>query len=202
MPKHFKFLIILLLITIHLKAHSDEGNAEALRYKSMDAVRTEVPPLIDGDITDDVWKQAIVLEDFIQFDPYNLKPASVKTEVRLLYDDKYLYIAFQNYDPNPLTIMSRMSRRDDFEGMEKNVDWVGFGIDSNNDDMTGNWFMLSAAGVQLDVSVNESGGWRDKYDMSWNAVWDGETSIHSEGWSAEIRVPFNVFQYNQWLLGV
>ena len=93
--------------------------------------------------------------------------------------------------------MSRMSRRDDFEGMEKNVDWVGFGIDSNNDDMTGNWFMLSAAGVQLDVSVNESGGWRDKYDMSWNAVWDGETSIHSEGWSAEIRVPFNVFQYTK-----
>ena len=51
--------------------------------------------------------------------------------------------------------------------------------------------------VQLDVSINETRGFRSAYDISWNAVWDGETSIHSEGWSAEIRIPFNVFQFSK-----
>ena len=130
-------------------------------------------------------------------DRYNLESPSVETEVRVLYDDYYVYIAFQNYDPDPSSIMDRISRRDDYEAIEKSVDWVGFGIDSNNDDMTGNWFMLTAAEVQLDVSINESGGWRDKYDISWNAVWDGKTQIHSEGWSAEIRVHINVLQFSK-----
>jgi len=34
-----------------------------------------------------------------------------------------------------------MSRRDDYEQIDKNTDWVGFGFDSNDDDLTGNWFM-------------------------------------------------------------
>ena len=198
MTRLFKLLIIpLLIITKDLKADSDEIDSGALRYKSMVATRTEVAPTIDGNIDDEVWDQAIVLEDFIQFEPYNLKPATVETEVRVLYDDKYLYIAFQNFDPDPTKIMSRMSRRDDFEGIERNADWVGIGIDSNNDDKTGYWFALSAAEVQIDVAVDEAGREWDKFDDSWNAVWDGKTSIHSEGWSAEIRIPFNVFQYTK-----
>ena len=151
------------MLTPPLFASLSEVDSRALKFKSMSAVRTATPPIIDGVLNDAVWSNAVVLSDFIQFDPYNLQAATVKTEVRVLYDNDYLYIAFQNFDPDPSSIMDRVSRRDDFEAVEKNTDWVGFGFDSNNDDMTGNWFMLSAAGVQLDVSVNESGGWRDKY---------------------------------------
>ena len=190
-------LIISVLVGSALSANSLEVDSDALKYKSMNAVRTASPPVIDGNLDDEAWSNAVVLDDFIQYEPYNLKAPSVETEVRVLYDDDYVYIAFQNFDPDPSSIMDRMSRRDDFEAIETNVDWVGFGIDSNNDDMTGNWFMLTAAEVQLDVSINESGGWRDKYDISWNAVWDGKTQIHSEGWSAEVRVPFNVFQFSK-----
>ena len=198
MSKNINFTLLSSVLSVcTLFASSPEVDSDALRYKSMSAVRTDLAPKIDGNLDDEVWVNAVALDDFIQYEPYNLKPPTVETEVRVLYDDNYVYIAFQNFDPDPSSIMDRISRRDDFEAIEKNVDWVGFGIDSNNDDMTGNWFMLTAAGVQLDVSINESGGWRDKYDISWNAVWDGKTQIHSEGWSAEIRVPFNVFQFTK-----
>ena len=193
---NFSPIIGVLLISA-LFANSSEIESDALRFKSMSAVRTNTSPKIDGNLDDAEWANAIVLDDFIQYEPYNLESPSVETEVRVLYDDYYVYIAFQNYDPDPSSIMDRISRRDDYEAIEKSVDWVGFGIDSNNDDMTGNWFMLTAAEVQLDVSINESGGWRDKYDISWNAVGDGKTQIHSEGWSAEIRIPFNVFQFSK-----
>ena len=189
--------IIGVLLISALFANSSEIDSDALKFKSISSVTTNSSPKIDGNLDDAEWANAIVLDDFIQYEPYNLESPSVETEVRVLYDDNYVYIAFQNYDPDPSSIMNRISRRDDYEAIEKNVDWVGFGIDSNNDDMTGNWFMLTAAEVQLDVSINESGGWRDKYDISWNAVWDGKTQIHSEGWSAEIRIPFNVFQFSK-----
>ena len=177
--------------------YASEVKAETLKFKSLKASRTNEAPTIDGKIDDEVWSKAEPLDDFIQFEPYNLSPASVKTEVRVLYDDNNIYIAFENFDPDPTSIMTRMNRRDDYEQIDKNTDWVGFGFDSNNDDLTGNWFMLTAAGVQLDVSINETRGFRSAYDISWNAVWDGETSIHSKGWSAEIRIPFNVFKFSK-----
>ena len=189
----------LIVISLFVYAHSyaTEINAETLRLKSLTATRTDKAPVVDGVIDDLVWSNAQLLDDFIQYEPYNLVPASVKTQVRVLYDDNNIYIAFENFDPDPNGIMTRMSRRDDYEQIDKNTDWVGFGFDSNDDDLTGNWFMLTAAGVQLDVSINETRGFRSAYDISWNAVWDGETSIHSEGWSAEIRIPFNVFQFSK-----
>ena len=136
--------------------YASEVKAETLKFKSLKAFRTNEAPTIDGKIDDEVWSKAEPLDDFIQFEPYNLSPASVKTEVRVLYDDNNIYIAFENFDPDPTSIMTRMNRRDDYEQIDKNTDWVGFGFDSNNDDLTGNWFMLTAAGVQLDVSINET----------------------------------------------
>ena len=199
MKKIFSYLFIYsFIVASNIDDDSKKIDPSKLKLKVMTAVRTNTPPEIDGLLDDIVWADAVVLDDFIQFEPYNLAPASVRTEFRLLYDDDYLYLAFKNFDPDPSKIMTRMSRRDDFEGIEKNADWIGIGIDSNDDDRTGNWFVLSAGGVQTDVSINEGGSRdRDKFDMSWNAVWDGKTSINSEGWTAEIRIPFNVFQFTK-----
>ncbi len=166
-----------------------------LKYKVAMATRTKNSPVIDGIINDKVWEQAVLIEEFFQHEPYNLELPSVETEVRILYDDNYLYVSFLNFDPNPEKIMATRGRRDDWElFFEGNSDWVGFGFDANNDDKTGNYFAVNAAGVQLDIAVSGQSyrGW----DRTWNAVWDSGVSINEDGWSAEIRIPFNVFQYS------
>ena len=167
-----------------------------LRYKVATAERISSPPTIDGILDDIAWNQATILEQLVQHEPFNLHAPSVETEIRVLYDDDYLYIAFNNIDPNPENISARVGRRDDWNTIENNSDWVAIGIDSNNDDKTGNWFTLSAAEVQLDAAMTEGKGWGG-FDIAWNAVWEGKTSIHSQGWSAEIRIPFNVFKFNK-----
>ncbi|MEE2917552.1 MAG: sugar-binding protein, partial [Candidatus Neomarinimicrobiota bacterium] len=137
----------------------DEGmDPTKLRFKVAMATRTESPPVIDGVIDDDVWQKAVLINDFLQFEPFNLVAPSVQTETRVLYDDKYLYIAFNNFDPNPESIMKRLARRDDWEsGFDSNSDWVGLGIDSRNDDKTGYWFAVNAAEVQVDVVIAGEG---------------------------------------------
>ena len=167
-----------------------------LKYKVAMVTRTSVPPVIDGIIDDLSWDDAFIIDEFLQFEPFNLEVPTVRTETRVLYDDKYLYIAFNNFDPNPESIMERLARRDDWEsGFDSNSDWVGLGIDSRNDDKTGYWFAVNAAEVQVDVVIAGEG--RDAFDNTWNVVWESKVSRNDKGWSAEIRIPFNVFQYSK-----
>ena len=71
----------LIVVSVFVYAHSyaTEINAETLRLKSLKATRTDKAPVVDGVIDDLVWSNAQLLDDFIQYEPYNLVPASVKT---------------------------------------------------------------------------------------------------------------------------
>jgi hypothetical protein len=55
------------------------------------AVRITTPPRIDASLDEAVWKLAQPATDFIQRDPEEGKPASERTEIRVLYDDEALY---------------------------------------------------------------------------------------------------------------
>ena len=146
-----------------------------LKFKVAMATRTSVPPVIDGIVDDLSWDDAFVIDEFLQFEPYNLEATTVRTEARVLYDDKYLYIAFNNFDPNPESIMKRLARRDDWgSGFDSNSDWIGIGIDSRNDDKTGYWFAVNAAEVQVDVAI--AGDGHDDFDNTWNVVWESKVS--------------------------
>ncbi len=193
--------VILLFIFSLLNGHPSTARGVVddftkLKYKVAIASRTFSPPIIDGIIDDPAWDEAELIDEFVQHEPYNLNTPSVRTDVRVLYDDEYLYVSFFNYDPEPETIMGRLARRDDWmTGFDFNSDWVGFGIDSRNDDKTGYWFAVNAAEVQVDVVI--AGDGYDAFDGTWDAVWDSKVSRHAEGWSAEMRIPFNVFQYSK-----
>ncbi|SVC20316.1 uncharacterized protein METZ01_LOCUS273170, partial [marine metagenome] len=197
MKKIFTFLFLSTAWLISDDNSNTRGSVDdytQLKYKVTTAARVSVPPLIDGYIDDSSWDAATVVNEFYQFEPFNLEAPSVQTDVRVLFDDKYLYISFYNHDTGPENIMGRLARRDDWEtGFGFNGDWVGVGIDANNDDKTGYWFALNAAEVQLDVTI--AGDGHDAYDGTWNAVWEGKVAMHEDGWSAEIKIPFSVFQY-------
>lgn len=64
-------------------------------------LKTERPPKIDGRLDDKVWKDAPMMTDFIQFEPHKGRLATVKTEVRVAYDDTYLYFGFKAFDSHP-----------------------------------------------------------------------------------------------------
>ena len=192
----FTFLFVTSIFADDTNSRGVVKDYTKLKFKVATAVRTEKPPVIDGEINEEIWSKALLVDEFLQNEPYNLELPTIETEVRVLYDDKYLYLAYNNIDPNPDKIMARRSRRDDWmAGFESNSDWVGFGIDSRNDDKTGYWFAVNAAEVQVDVAI--SGDGYGGFDGTWNAVWDSEVYFHDQGWSVEIRVPFNVFQYDK-----
>ena len=99
--------------------------------------------------------------DYLEFQPDVGTPPSEQTKMKIVYDDKNLYVAFICYEADPSTIEKRMGRRDDFPG-----DWVEINIDSYNDDRTGFSFTISASGVKGDEFISDNGdfdsSWKDK----------------------------------------
>ena len=100
MKKIFTFLLLSMTWLISDDNPNARGSVDdytQLKFKVAMATRTSVPPVIDGIVDDLSWDDAFVIDEFLQFEPYNLEATTVRTEARVLYDDKYLYIAFNNF---------------------------------------------------------------------------------------------------------
>jgi len=151
------------------------------------ATRTEKVPKIDGILDDECW-QTIGSWDggFIQQQPHQAKPPSQKTEIKILYDNSYLYFAIICYDNEPEKMDPILARRDENEG-----DMAGIALDTYNDKQTAREFNLTSAGQKVDLMHMGEYGW----DFNWDAVWDGKTSIGDSAWYAEMRVPFTQLRF-------
>ena len=150
-------------------------------------VRALLAPRIDGHDDDEIWQTVAPITAFRQFDPVEDGDPSYRTEARIAYDARNLYVLVHSFDPKPDSILAVLQRRD---GMALSDDIV-LGIDSYDDKRTGYLFRLNAAGTMSDGYMFNDGD----EDWGWNAVWEGATRIHAEGWTAEYRIPLSQLRY-------
>jgi hypothetical protein len=81
---------------------SGRGQAQtpSERY-NIEPTRTAEPPRLDGVLEDAEWRNAAVIDDFVQQEPSEGDPATERTVVRLMYDEHALYIGVEAYDSSP-----------------------------------------------------------------------------------------------------
>tara|TARA_R100000935_G_scaffold13736_4_gene27516 strand:- start:91481 stop:94117 length:2637 start_codon:yes stop_codon:yes gene_type:complete len=151
------------------------------------SVGTTASPKIDGELTEAAWDLVEWTSDYVEFEPDNATAPTEQTKMKILYDEKNLYVAFKCYQKDPATIERRMGRRDDFPG-----DWVEINIDSYGDDRTGFSFTASASGVKGDEFISNNGN----FDGSWNPIWYLATKIDTDGWTAEMRIPLSQLRFS------
>jgi hypothetical protein len=144
-------------------------------------------PVIDGRLDEAIWAEARPITRLMQSRPDPGTEARMRTEARVLYDDRALYVGIRLFDPTPQGILAPFVRRDD----ETTSDWAFVEIDSRHDRRTAFDFGLNPRGVQVD------GMWMDdiNYDSTWDAVWEGAARIDADGWTAEFRIPFSQLPY-------
>ena len=73
---------------------------------------------------------------------------------------------------------------------------MAIGLDTFNDRENSLLFILTAAGVRVDVAIFDDAQGDAPFNMSWNAFWDGETTITDEGWFSEVRIPLSSIRFN------
>ena len=100
-----------------------ENSSESLHYlafsqtRTYTTSRTQQPPDIDGQLTDDCWQNAVWTGDFVQFEPNSGAAPSQQTRFAIVYDDNNLYVAIKALDTEPDKIVRRVSRRDVADGV-------------------------------------------------------------------------------------
>ncbi|HSG06837.1 MAG TPA: DUF5916 domain-containing protein [Longimicrobiales bacterium] len=142
---------------------------------------------IDGRFTEEPWLRAPVAATFVQFQPGDGIPASERTEARVLYGDEALYVAMRAFDSEPDQITGQLTRRD----QDSYSDILGVVIDSYFDRRTAFHFAVNPVGVKHDIYRFDDTG----EDPGWDAVWDVATSVDSEGWTAEFRIPYSQLRF-------
>jgi hypothetical protein len=160
------------------------------QHKSIEAFKAEQAPKIDGELNDMVWGKAPVLTDFIQNFPNYGSPASVKTTVRILYDNSAIYIGAYLYD-DPSFIRKQLTARD--EEQQSDVDYFSVFFDTYNDKQNGFQFLVTSMNVQTDARLGPNLGTSDFYDYgdkTWDAVWDSKIKMKPDGWVVEMKIPY------------
>ncbi len=180
-------LVLFSLLFLFTALQSSYASSER---REITAFRTSQPPEIDGTLRDAVWEKANVASDFHQYEPHNDRRASFNTEVRVLYDDRSIYIAARMFDSAPDSILREMGLRN--SGNSLNADRFYVDINPFNDGINGFRFQVSASGVQTDSNMSGAGS---HGDTNWDAVWISRHSITDDGWIVEMEIPYAALRF-------
>ena len=150
--------------------------------------RVEARIEVDGVLDESEWRRAWVMSLDYEFQPGENTPAPVRTQVFVMHDDSRLFVGFRAYDPDPSAIRAHLTDRDQAWA----DDWVGFVIDTFNDERRDYRFTVNPLGVQMDNIEVESSG-----STPWDGIWKSAAVMTDWGWSAEIEIPFSTLRFQR-----
>ncbi|MBV9108784.1 MAG: carbohydrate binding family 9 domain-containing protein [Gemmatimonadetes bacterium] len=164
-------------------------SAAATRAKTASAARIAGrAPVVDGRLDDAAWGAAPVITGFWQKEPKEGMPATERTEVRVLYDDRALYVGARMLSSDPARIRAPVSRRDATEAAE----FIAVSLDTYHDRRTAYTFAVTAAGTRGDVYHPRDS---DDGDTAFDPVWEAKVARDSAGWTAEMRIPLSQLRF-------
>ena len=132
------------------------------------------------------WINAQVATDFTDRGIYQGLPSPYRTEAKITYDDKNLYVAFIAYvDRENLTYT--ITNRDEVEG---NDDRVYIAIDTFDDESLTYGIGVSAGNIQVDG--REGYG----FDTNLDIIYDTAVQIFDDRYQAEFSIPFSSLRYS------
>ncbi len=169
-----------------------QNNSTRPERRSLNAIRVSQPPHIDGRLDEEAWLRAETASNFFQYEPHNDRAASLTTEVRVLYDDNNLYIGARMFDPEPGLILTELGLRDADDNLNADTFWIE--LNPFDDGIYGFSFKVSASGVQSDANISHGTSGRGG-DRNWDAVWKSAVQINTDGWQAEIRIPYSALRF-------
>ena len=183
-----------ILLLCAAAAHAGQAfDIRTIEPETFKAIAARLPegqaPRIDGRMDDEVWSSAPIQADFVQREPVFGAPASERTEFRILYDDRTLYIGVWAFDRDPARISASELKRDSNLGKG---DQVKIAIDTFHDHRNAFTFFTNPLGAYKDAQSVENAR---IINYDWNAVWEGKTSIDERGWYAELAIPLSQLRF-------
>ena len=185
------FLLNLIFLAVSVSSLSAQTptSEDPLSARSVVAAHADIAPELDGTLKDATWQDARLISSFHQREPFETQPPTEKTEVRVLYDSRYLYFGIHCFDSDPKKIVATELRRDADFSVDDNFTVL---ISPNNDRRNGYTFTTNPLGTQFDALISDEGRVNDP---NWDGIWKSNAHIRSDGWTATIAVPFSTLNF-------
>jgi len=189
------YLYRLLPVLLFVSAQCLVSSAQAQLTMGSDGGKTIVIPKlserarIDGVLDDEVWSQALLVDDFHQYDPVEYAEPSQKTEVWIYYTEEALYIAHHFWEDDPSLISANILRQG--QGLQAD-DLLAVILDPYLDRRNGYRFEVNANGVRWEGLFQNI----TRIDSSWDGIWQTQASRDETGWYGEMRIPFQTISFN------
>jgi hypothetical protein len=180
-----KRVVFLLFLSLILLGATPEPASGEERLGAT-AVRAADPIRLDGVLHEADWERAPPITAFRLIDVREGEMPSESTDVRVLFNDTHVYFGIRCANRNPGPVRASLAPRDQI--LED--DHIAIHLDTYRDFRRAYIFGVNPYGVQLDGILDG-----DAPDFSWDAVWDAETSLDQEGWTAEVAVPLRTLRF-------
>ncbi|CCH00765.1 hypothetical protein FAES_2756 [Fibrella aestuarina BUZ 2] len=185
-----KPLLVLFLFTPFAAAAQDQPIFQPDSVKRV-VVATPIQTQlrVDGRLDEAAWQQAVPANRFTMIEPVQRDRANHDTDIRLLFNQQYLYIGAFCRDSLGRRSIRATDLRRDFSF--RSHDYIGISIDGFNDRRNAMMFMTNPYGTQRDLlSFDDL-----LYDTDWDGLWRVRTTRTDSGWVAEIAIPWQTLRY-------
>ena len=172
--RYWKILLSSMALFIMVNLVADSQTIEAVKFQT--------PPTVDGKLDDDCWQRVTVVDEFKIAELETTVPD--KTEVSLGFDDEALYIGFRCVQEEP-SMIANQTRRD---GSFQYEDHIAVYLDTHHDRRRSYCFAVNPLGIQRDEKQG---------DLGWDGEWFAAAIVESSVWTVEMKIPFEILDLPQ-----
>ena len=181
-----QIILFAMMIVTFNSAFAQPAVEDFKKVFRFDMVATSGPITVDGKVDEEAWQSTKLATDFWQKLPYFAEGADPRTEVRLTYDDKTLYISAICYQTQKPIIQSL--KRDEYW----DNDGIAIILDPLNTRTNAFIFGVTAAGAQWDALRSQI----SDVNADWSNKWSSAVQVTEEYWSMEMAIPLKILRYD------
>jgi hypothetical protein len=170
-------------------AMSVRGGATVAAAPTATAHRATGTIYLDGRLSEPDWDAAPLIGPLTQREPNEGQPPTETTDVRILFDDDFLYIGIVCKERHPNGIISTQLIRDANLDVDDRVTVV---LDPFFDHRNGFFFQVNPSGARSDGQISNNA---QDLIRDWDGIWDAAVARSDDGWTVEIAIPFKTLRF-------
>ncbi len=181
--------VLALIVFLFISSNPTFGQGSSDNSQNYELTITKITETItiDGKLEESIWTTADVASQFWIQSPIDGERAKKNTEVRMAYDDRFVYLSAVCWDNDDYIIQTL--KRDQFDGN----DAFGVLLDPMMEQTNALAFAVNAMGAQVESIILPNG----ESDDSWDNRWFVDVQRYSDKWTVEMAIPFKTLRYRE-----
>lgn len=148
---------------------------------------------LDGLLNESIWQEVTPATNFWQHFPTDSLQSTYQTEIKMLYNEKYLYIGIVVSAPGKDYVIPSLRR--DFLALGN--DNISLLFDTFNDGNNAFFFGTNPKGVQREALISGGGADFNDFRSTWDVKWENASKIYDDHYTAEMKIPMSSFKFKE-----